>query len=246
MITTHQKKSFQRNRKVIGAGLMAIWYVAQRVLFAGVSFFRSNEKPNHTTLLAVTALPTGIDSEFAESVVSWILQGCTKDEVWDAASEIYGIALHNVDLIKIVGWALQNNMLHVKDLAEHFGYLFVDLPSLSLPDISEVPRVPNVPNVPNVPSAPDVQPVSGFDIVINFVSEHKVALIVGTVAVVVSGIVIYVIWKRKGPTPPTETSMRVSEKSSKSSNKGSSVSKMIFVIMSLPLLDLYLNIYNAL
>lgn len=78
--------------------------------------------------------------------------------------------------------------------------------------------------------------------VINFVSEHKIAILVGGGLVIATGIIVYVLWKRKGPKEPPNTAMPIphkyqdSDKSSKelsknSQNKGPTSSVSQFVVI---------------
>lgn len=68
-----------------------------------------------------------------------------------------------------------------------------------------------------------------------YISEHKVLIIASVAAVVVVGTIVYILWKRRGPTPPTGHDLTPSTESDQNSTPVTSdiVSKMIYIGISL-------------
>jgi hypothetical protein len=52
----------------------------------------------------------------------------------------------------------------------------------------------------------------------NYISEHKLLVIGSVAAVAIVGTIVYILWKRRGPTPPTGEELTTSTKSGQNSN----------------------------
>lgn len=185
------------------------------------------------TYIALGSPTSGEEYDIAANLVSEIIgainENYTETAIIQFIQAQYDFTISHTEIVYAVGVGLSEQLLDFDTLPPEFYTLPAEIPSSGSSDSSDS-------------STPRDENSSILNSIGNFMSDHKVAIIVTGVVVVAGVIIAYVIYKRRTPPGESPSMIELPTQSATSRSTSSSVSKIVFIIKNVTLLSIVLSV----